>query len=155
MDLVLWRHAQAEEASAGSDDLARALTLRGQVDASWVGSWLASRLPNDARVLTSPAVRCRQTANALGRHFSVIDALQPGCTPERLLDAAEWPNAPGPVVLVGHQPVLGQVLAGLLGLAQGQCPVRKGALWWLRARQRDGHLQAVVLAVLPPELLRP
>ncbi len=153
MYLVLWRHAEAEEAAEGMDDLARALTPRGEREAARVGAWLDRTLPEAARILCSPALRCQQTAHALGRKFRIVPELAPGATPQQLLAAAKWPAARQPVVIVGHQPTLGQTLAGLLGIAEGQCPVRKGAAWWLRARERQGQLQAVVVTVQSPDLV--
>lgn len=151
MDLILWRHAEAEEAPPGGDDLARALTPRGERDALRVGSWLDRQLPDTARILCSPARRCEQTALALGRKYRIRPDLAPDAACQALLEAAQWPNARQTVVLVGHQPTLGRVIAHVLGLRGDECPVRKGAAWWLRARERDGVLQAIVVAVMPPE----
>jgi phosphohistidine phosphatase len=64
-----------------------------------------------------------------------------------------WPNETGVVLVVGHQPTLGQVVAHLLGLKEADCSVRKGAVWWLRHRMRDGHPQTVVVTVQSPELV--
>ncbi|MGA9911314.1 MAG: histidine phosphatase family protein, partial [Paraburkholderia sp.] len=55
MNLILWRHAEAEEFASG--DLARALTTRGRKQAQNVAKWLRTRLPEDAVILASPAVR--------------------------------------------------------------------------------------------------
>ena len=118
-----------------------------------MGAWLDSKLPDTARILCSPAARCEQTAMALGRKFKIRPELAPGATPQALLEAAQWPNARQAVVLVGHQPTLGQTIAKLLGLQAGQCAVRKGAAWWFRAREREGVLQTVVVAVWPPDLV--
>ncbi len=153
MDLILWRHAEAEVASDGGD-LQRALTPRGIRDAARVGAWLDRTLPEGARILCSPALRCDQTARALGREFRTVPALAPEGSVEALLSAARWPESSQPVVIVGHQPTLGQVAAGLLGIASGHCPVRKGAAWWLRSRERDGQQQVVVVAVQGPDLTR-
>jgi phosphohistidine phosphatase len=153
MDLILWRHAEAEDAAVGQDDLARALTSRGEKQAARVAGWLDRQLPEGARVLSSPALRCEQTALALGRKFRLRDELGPQATPDGLLELAQWPNAKQAVLLVGHQPVLGETLARLLGVQAGSLPVRKGAAWWLRTRERDGHAQTVVWAVHSPESL--
>jgi len=59
MDLIFWRHAQAHEASEGVEDLARALTPRGERDALRMGQWLDQRLARHARVWVSPAPRSR------------------------------------------------------------------------------------------------
>jgi len=57
------------------------------------------------------------------------------------------------VLVVGHQPGLGQAISRLLGLQQDSCPVRKGSVWWIRTRERDGDVQTVVVTVQAPELL--
>ncbi len=152
MDLILWRHAEAEEAAPGGDDLARALTPRGERDAARMAAWLDRQLPDTARILCSPARRCEQTALALGRKYRIRSELAPDAQPQALLEAAQWPQARQAVVLVGHQPTLGQVIAHLLGMEGQACAVRKGGAWWLRAREREGRLQVVVVAVMPPEL---
>jgi phosphohistidine phosphatase len=151
MDLILWRHAEAEDESGTGDDLQRALTSRGEKQAARVGAWLDRQLPEGTRILCSPARRCEQTALALGRKFKVHKGLAPGASVGDVLDAANWPASKQAVVIVGHQPVLGEVVAKLLGLARGSCPVRKGAVWWLRTRERDGDEQAVVVAVQSPD----
>ncbi len=151
MDLILWRHAEAEELAADGTDLSRALTPRGEKEAARMGAWLDGKLPDTARILCSPALRCEQTAQALGRKFRIRSELAPDATAQALLEAAQWPNARQAVVLVGHQPTLGRVIAQLLGLKAGECAVRKGAAWWLRARERDGVLQTVVVTVRPPD----
>ncbi len=104
------------------------------------------------RILSSPARRCEQTALALGRRYKVRDALMPGATPNDVLEAAQWPVSKAPVLVVGHQPALGETIAQLLNISGGSCAVRKGAVWWLRTRERDGQQQTVVQAVLPPEM---
>jgi phosphohistidine phosphatase len=146
VDLILWRHAEAEEAREGQDDLDRALTSRGEKQAARVAGWLDRVLPEGTRILCSPARRCEQTVLALGRKYKLRSELVPGSAVEQLLQAAQWPDARQPVLLVGHQPVLGQVLAQLLRMGQ-DCPVRKGAAWWLRRREREGGSETVVIAV--------
>ena len=153
MDLILWRHAEAEELGEGMDDLTRALTPRGEKQAAKVAAWLDRQLPEGLRVIASPARRTEQTAAALGRKFKMRAELLPGGTAQDLLDLAQWPNARGSILIVGHQPMLGQVIAQLLGLKEGECTLKKGALWWLRTRERDGQCQTVVLTVQSPEFL--
>lgn len=151
MDLILWRHAEAEERREGLAELDRALTSRGEKQATRVAAWLDRVLPEGARILSSPARRCEQTALALGRKYKVKGELGPDSTAQQLLDAAQWPDSRHPVVVVGHQPVLGEVLGRLLQIEGGQCPIRKGAVWWLRVREREGELQTLVVAVQPPD----
>ena len=153
MDLIFWRHAEADDWTEGCDDMARPLTSRGEKQAKRMAGWLDRQLPEGTRVVTSPAKRCEQTAIALGRKYKVRPELAPDTTPDALLEAAGWPNGKSVVLVVGHQPALGQAISRLLGLQQDSCPVRKGAVWWIRTRERDGDVQTIVVTVQAPELL--
>lgn len=153
MDLIVWRHAEAHEAEPGEDDLQRALTPRGRKQAERMAVWLESQLPQGTRILSSPAVRAEQTVRALGRKYKVRDAMSPGASVQDVLETAGWPDAKYPVLLVGHQPTLGRLMAHLLNMPEGACAIRKGAVWWLRRRSREGLDQTVLLAVTSPEKL--
>ncbi|VWX63630.1 Phosphohistidine phosphatase SixA [Burkholderiales bacterium 8X] len=153
MDLILWRHAEAEDWTEGCNDLERALTRTGEKQAKRMAGWLDRHLPDTTRIICSPAVRCEQTVRALGRKYKVRSELAPGTTIDASLAVAQWPNNKSVVLLVGHQPSLGEAIGFLLGIEQGGCAVRKGAAWWLRTRERDGDVQTVVVAVQAPEFL--
>ncbi len=153
MDLILWRHAEALEMREVEDDLDRALTPKGERQAQRMASWLNRQLPSSTRVIASPARRAQQTAAALDRKVKTSPALAPDATVEALLHAVRWPDAREPVLVVGHQPALGLTAAYLLAGQAQAWPVRKGAVWWLRARLRDGELQVVLHAVVASELV--
>ena len=157
MDLILWRHAEAEDWTDGEtqtgSDLDRSLTSRGEKQAARMAVWLDRQLPEGARIVVSPARRCEQTALALGRKYRVRPEIAPDATPAQLLELVQWPMSKLPVLVIGHQPTLGQTIAQLLGLKESECPVKKGALWWLRNRDRDGQSQTVVVTVQSPEVL--
>ena len=153
MDLILWRHAEAQDPLEGQEDMARALTGRGEKQAARMAHWLDRQLPEGARVLVSPARRCEQTAQALDRKFKIRPELAIGGTVEQLLEAAQWPQGKATVLIVGHQPVLGQAIARLLGLSASECAVKRGAVWWLRNRERGAMSQTVVVTVQSPEVL--
>lgn len=145
MELILWRHATAEEAGHGSGaDAARALTRRGEREAERVAEWLRARLPADIRVLASPATRTRQTAAALDPRHEVVPAIATGAGAEDVIAAAGWPDAPGTVVVVGHQPTLGRVAARILGGVEADWTIRKGALVWIVHRDRGTWLRAAI-----------
>ena len=150
MDLILWRHADAEE---GARDLERKLTAKGRKQATRVSAWLTARLPGRYTVLASPARRARETAQALGARYKIVDRLAPGAAPGEILEACGWPSHKGAVVIVGHQPDLGRVAALLVSAAEGDWSVKKGGLWWLSSRERGGETQVVVRAVLAPDLI--
>jgi phosphohistidine phosphatase len=153
MDLIFWRHAEAFESLEGQDDLSRTLTPKGEKQALRMSQWLDRQLPEGIRVMSSPAVRCEQTVKALGRKVKYKSELLPDASLDDLLVTAGWPDSKMSVLIVGHQPVLGQAVAYLLGIPGGECSVRKGAVWWLRSRVRDGDTQTVVVSVQTPELL--
>jgi phosphohistidine phosphatase len=140
MDLILWRHAEAEDAR-GNDDLGRALTARGRKQAEQMAAWLGPRLPATTRILASPALRCRQTAAALGRTVTTVDAIGPDASPEAVLAAAGWPDAGGVVLVVGHQPTLGEIAARALNSGDDDRRLRKGAVCWLRAAPDDASTE--------------
>lgn len=155
MDLILWRHAEAvpgpeDDAEA---DLSRPLTRKGDRQALRMAAWLGRQLPENAKVLASPAVRAQQTAAALERRVKTVAELAPGGSVEALLHAARWPDGRDAVVVVGHQPALGTAAAYLLSGQPQQWPLRKGGLWWLRAREREGTLQVVLHAAVAPDLV--
>ena len=153
MDLILWRHAEAVELAPDGNDMARMLTQRGEKQAARMAAWLDRQLPESARVWVSPARRTEQTAHALQRKFRISPALGPLGSPEQLLELVQWPQGKGCVLVVGHQPTLGQTISTLLGLSANECAVKKGALWWLRSREREAGAQTVVVTVQSPELL--
>jgi len=153
MDLIFWRHAEAFEPLEGQDDLTRTLTPRGEKQAKRMAEWLDRQLPEGVKVLVSPAQRTLQTAMALDRKYKIREELAPNAEPDQVLLAAGWPDAKMPILIVGHQPTLGQIIAALMGLSVQDCTVRKGAVWWLRSRLRDGVRQTVVVTVQTPDLL--
>lgn len=153
MDLILWRHAEAIEVDDSEDDLDRELTAKGERQATRMAEWLNQRLAASTRILVSPARRAQQTARALDRKFRTVEAIAPGAHPDAVLAAARWPDGSEPVLIVGHQPTLGLVAAQLLGDQPKSWAIKKGAVWWLRRREREGEAQMVLQAVQSPDLL--
>ena len=153
MDLVLWRHAQAQDWTLGCDDMARRLTPRGEKQAARMASWLDRQLPEGSRILVSPSVRTEQTAVALGRKFKLCPELSPDVSVSELLKMVGWPSAKGTMLLVGHQPQLGQLASELMGWPATDCAIRKGAVWWLRKREREDGSPTVVVTVQSPDFL--
>ena len=142
MDLILWRHADAED---GADDMARRLTPKGEAQAAAMAKWLRARLPKDFTVVASPAVRAQQTAAALDPKMLTDITLAPGASVADITTAAQ--RYGGLVIVVGHQPDLGHAAAQLVG-APGEWTIEKGAIVWLVAGR-----PARVKAFLPAELL--
>ena len=153
MDLILWRHAEAFELRELQDDADRSLTAKGERQAQRMAQWLNRQLPATTKVLASPARRCQQTASALERKFKTLPALATDAGADALLQAVRWPESREPVLVVGHQPTLGLVAAYLLSGQPQAWSVRKGGVWWLRAREREGQLQVVLHAVVSADLV--
>jgi phosphohistidine phosphatase len=158
VDLILWRHAEAadpaDQSVGAEDDLQRPLTARGERQAVQVAAWLNQHLPSTTRIIVSPARRTQQTAAALDRKFRTLPALAPEGSVTMLLDAARWPRSKEPVLVIGHQPTLGQTAAWLVAGVMQPWAVKKGAVWWLRSREREGEGQVVLAGVIGPEQLR-
>ena len=153
MDLILWRHAEAFEMREVEDDMARALTPKGERQAHRMADWLAQRLAHSTRILVSPAVRCQQTAKALDRKFKTLQELAPDGNGEALLKAVRWPDASEPVLVIGHQPTLGLVASFLLADLPQPWTIKKGAVWWIRGRNREDTAQVILQAVQNPDCL--
>ena len=150
MDLILWRHCEAE---AGEPDLGRRLTSKGVKQAERMAEWLERHLPDSCRILVSPADRAQQTALALQRKFRTVPELGPGATVAAALAAANWPDSREPVLIVGHQPTLGMIASFLLSGEEAYWSVRKGAVWWLSDRVRESGAAVVLKTVLGPDYL--
>jgi phosphohistidine phosphatase len=150
MDLILWRHAEAEP---GEPDLQRALTPKGQKQARRMAEWLTTQLPESCKILVSPALRTLQTAEPLGRKFKVLSELGPGARPQELLRAANWPNAREPVLIVGHQPTLGQLAALLLSGRMQEWDIKKANAWWIVQRDPQDPDSIYLKAAMAPDLI--
>lgn len=150
MELILWRHAEAVD---GLPDMERHLTDKGLKQAERMASFLRSRIPQDTRILVSPAKRAQQTAHALTKHFTTEPAIAPGCSVHSLLNAANWPDGDGCVLIVGHQPILGEAAARLLCDSQISFSVKKAAVWWLTQRPLEGDFQTNLRLVIAPDQL--
>jgi len=158
MDLIIWRHADAGDPVADpSADLDRRLTDRGRKQADRVARWLLARLPERYLVLSSPAARARETAAALGVKVKTDPRLAPDADVAHHLAALNWPEGPEArvrhVVLVGHQPQLGRLASLLLSGSEADWSVKKGSIWWLSTREREGRAQIVLRAVIGPDLV--
>src|SRR6185369_15739300 len=103
------------EDGGGKPDTERSLTKRGHKQAERMAEWLRPQLSGEWRVLVSPARRTLQTVEPLGLAYETSEAVGLAATPDTILAAAQWPVSKVPVLLVGHQPTLGQVAARLLG----------------------------------------
>ena len=150
MDLILWRHADAQD---GEQDMARPLTAKGRKQAERMAAWLDAQLPKTTRILVSPARRTIETVEPLGRKYEVAANLAPGADAAHLLAAAGWPDATGAVLVVGHQPTLGDAASLLLFGETRSLSLKKGGVIWLTNRVRGEAPQTLIKAAMAPEML--
>jgi phosphohistidine phosphatase len=153
MDLILWRHAEAEVLAPGGSDSERTLTKRGQRHAARMAQWLDVHLPESIRVLSSPALRCTQTADALGRNYKLRDELALNANVNEILSLLKWPTQQRPVLLVGHQPWIGELVSELLGSETCNVSVSKGSVIWMRSNSSELTSETRILVVQSPKFL--
>jgi phosphohistidine phosphatase len=151
MELILWRHADAEDPGP-QGDAARRLTKKGRKQAERMARWLDARMEGQWRIVVSPAARALETVEPLGREFEVRETVSTSAFADSVLREVDWPRG-SRVLVVGHQPTLGEVAAQLLGGAAGEVSVRKGAVLWFATRSREGVTETVLKAVLDPDML--
>lgn len=149
MDLILWRHAQAEDLTGGMPDNERKLTSKGHKQAAKMALWLDSVLPHGCKILVSPSQRTIQTAQALARPFNIVNEIGTGSSADRILAACNWPHAHETILVVGHQPLLGQVVSKLIPEMQ-YVNVRKGNVWWI---SQNADEEVFLKAVMTPDLV--
>lgn len=150
MDMILWRHAEAENTTP---DEGRVLTTRGRRQARAVAKWLREHVKGKVRVVASTALRAQQTAQALVNDFDISPDIAVGASPQDVLNLVGWPNGEGTIIVVGHQPTLGQVASLLLTGKEADGQIKKGAIWWFRTRGEGMEIETLLHAVISPELL--
>ncbi|WP_338849764.1 histidine phosphatase family protein [Massilia sp. W12] len=152
MELILWRHAHAIDGGPDLADLERPLSPKGVKQAARMAQWLDARLPENCKILVSPAKRTLQTVAPLMRKYKVLPELGPEANPLHLLEAANWPNSRECVLIVGHQPTLGRLIATLVQGQDQEFELRKGYICWISQREREGKLQTWIKALLGAEM---
>jgi phosphohistidine phosphatase len=114
MLVFLIRHGHAEK---GGPDAVRPLSSRGREEARALGERLAAHATPPKLVLTSPLLRARETADAVGQatgaDVRIDDRLAPGATEAHFRGVLE--NVPRPVGVVGHQPDCSLFASALTG----------------------------------------
>ena len=150
MELILWRHAEAED---GLPDATRKLTDKGLKQAQVMAEWLKTKLPKNTRILVSPSKRTQQTASALSSDYATTIEVGIGASAKSILAAAGWPDAKTAVVVVGHQPTLGEVASLLLSGTPSGRNIRKGTVWWFCHKEKDGTTDVILRAVISPDML--
>ena len=153
MDLIFWRHAETTEALDGQADAERPLTARGERQALRMAHWLERQLPESTKILCCPSVRAEQTVIPLGRKYKLREELSPNASIDDVLTLAQWPLNKNSILLVTHQPLIGEIISQLMQIQLQELVVRQGSVWWLRSRFKDEKPQTMLVTVQTPELL--
>lgn len=153
-NIIIWRHAEALPVEAVGDDLVRPLSAKGQRQAKRMARWLNQHLPDDLLLLSSPALRAFQTAEMLKCKINIHPTLQPNATLPEILDSLSELGSQQNVLLVGHQPWLGQLVGHLLGFDSAEISIEKGAIWWLRQSSTQPSIYKVISVQTPSQLPR-
>jgi phosphohistidine phosphatase len=135
VDLFLIRHAEALPLGQGSaTDADRPLSSRGQTQARGLGQYFKTSAIHLERILSSPLLRARQTAEEMRSEMgseapplAVSEALAPGGKRRKLARFLREFGAT-PLAVVGHQPDLGLFAGWLIGSKKAQIELAKGGL---------------------------
>ena len=149
MHIILWRHAEAQ---IGSNDLARKLTDKGCRQAEKMAAQLHNRLPEHYQLWVSQAQRSRQTADYLGKPTHEFSQLNPKADVRQVAGLFTHIREDETVVIVGHQPWIGQLCAFLLNQSwqnQAYWSVKKGGFWWFKCfADEDVYLSKLKLMLI-------
>lgn len=162
MRVVLFRHGPAGEANAERwpNDALRPLSARGEERTARAAAGVAALEPRIVRVISSPLLRCRASAqllrDALGieSRVTLCDTLAPGGSFSQLIEALPDVREDEALALVGHEPDLGKLAGTLLFGAPAHIAIKKAGACAIefegRARAGAGRL----MWFLPPRVLR-
>jgi phosphohistidine phosphatase len=171
-NILIWRHAEAEDVAPDGLDANRALTKKGQADAQRMAKWLKKHCPKETKIYCSPALRCQQTLEALlalkeNRKSCSVEYTKILAIESELDVICQFLTAhkTSTLLLVGHQPLLGQLVSCLLSTQKNAgVEIKKGAVWWLRPNKKFEKAwpqhsislmnQMEVLTVQHPKLLK-
>jgi phosphohistidine phosphatase len=159
-ELYLVRHAiAAERGDDWPDDDKRPLTARGVARFKEAVTGLARLDVAVDEIFTSPLVRAKQTAELLAAGLpgkptvKVLEALAPGHAPASVLAQLARTARRRRIVLVGHEPGLGELAAHLIGAGRA-LPFRKGGVCRIDVESLTSRRPAALTWFVPPKALR-
>ena len=156
MQIILWRHGEAEAADIDFD---RSFTAKGKQQAQKTAHFINRYFPKQREIWVSPLKRSKETASYLDSKERILEQnfLIPS-SPAPIIKAHLYrQKSDTNLIIVGHQPWLGELIFSLVlrGIEKNQNkffelgPFKKGALWWLVLDKDGTHIKAV----LTPDLL--
>ena len=159
MQLYVVRHGAAAQHAAGGD-AARPLTEAGALEVAAVGRGLrALGVALDALV-ASPLLRAQQTArilsDTLGAPEPETEALLDGsaAAPAILRELATWTRGRGRLAIVGHQPVLGELVTlASFGAGRASVALPPGGVARIDFAGTPRVASAVLVWLVTPDLM--
>jgi len=162
MELYVLRHGKAEKKiPAGGSDADRQLTSRGIKDVKKIAGWLRSSGILFDVIGTSPLVRAADTAEIIATDLQnphrpeVWESLEPGGDPDRLKQDIRASGSEGPILIVGHEPMLSTLIGELIA-DQGNARVilRKGGLAMISEIGNDEPLEGRLYLLIDPARIK-
>jgi phosphohistidine phosphatase len=153
--IYILRHGEAEYGSASGEDFQRKLTPQGRNDVKRVARILKENHEPAELLIHSPALRTTETAEEILEIFTVPEIKTEGniyeASPQELLDLVTGlPDQYSKVMLVGHNPGLGQLINylsdhPLLGLSPGMCvKLELFSENWIQLTKGIGSIREVI-----------
>ena len=159
-NIMLWRHADALLIGGNiRDDLSRPLSKKGLKQAKLMAAWLERHIPKDTIIISSKALRSQQTAVALTNDFILSSGINPGTSLEKVLETihslSDGNHSASNLMIVGHQPWLGQLAAYLFNpeTTAQSLGIKKAALWWFKRTTNLSDHTFDLISVQTPTLL--
>ena len=149
MKLIILRHGKAED-SHPEGDHARALTKKGHAQSRRQALRLAGLGLLPGLILSSPLVRCRETAETFAQAANIAGpmiqnwlacGMRPGTAMAELKAYAEF----GCVCIVGHEPDLSSLVAWLTGSTSSSIQMKKGSIAVLSVDPPSQHAMLEML----------
>ena len=156
MDIYFLRHGEAgKKAEWSGDDRDRPLTPDGRERMVASAAGLAALDLGVERIVTSPLLRARETAEiaarALGLQAQLDDRLAPGFGPRELAALMADNAGRKALILVGHEPDFSETISFCIGGGRIDC--KKGAVARVEIVESAGALRGTLLWLAPPRLL--
>jgi phosphohistidine phosphatase len=158
MLVYVLRHGIADDAKPGEPDSSRALTAEGRKKLIAVLDRAKKAGAAPAVILTSPYLRAKQTARLAAQAFecegSMIEtsALVPSGSPELVWDEVSEYRNEEQLMVVGHEPLLGELVSYLLDSPSLRVDMRKAAIVAISIDILRGAPRGVLQWMLTPKL---
>ena len=88
------------------------------------------------------------------RKYKCRDELSPNALPNEVLKLDNWPHNKQTILIVSHQPLIGQLISQLLHIPSHALSIKKCSVWWLRSKiMSDETVQVNLVTVQAPDML--